>query len=286
MVVTEKIVTVRQVRWSQPSLSWGLVPTMGFLHDGHLSLVRCAKEQNDRVAVTIYVNPTQFAPEEDLATYPRDLGRDLELLKTEGVDLVFIPSDETMYPAGFSTKVLVEKITTQLEGASRPTHFAGVTTIVVKLFNIVQPTRAYFGQKDAQQSVVIKRLAADLDFNLDIVVCPIVREADGLAMSSRNSRLTNEQRVVAPILHRALSAAVALFESGQQDGDQLRQAMTSLIAAEPLARLDYVSVADPRTLIELARVERKALFSLAVFFDQVRLIDNMMVDLQNLGGMT
>jgi len=252
---------------------------MGFLHEGHLSLVRQAKEQNNRVAVTIYVNPSQFAPEEDLATYPRDLIHDLELLKKEGVDLVFIPSDETMYPSGFNTRVIVERITNQLEGAARPAHFEGVTTIVAKLFNIIQPTRAYFGQKDAQQFVVIKRLAADLNFNLEIVICPTVREADGLAMSSRNSRLTPEQRAAAPVLHQALSAATALLKAGQLDGDRLRQAMAVKIAAEPLARLGYASVADPKSLIELDRVEQSALFSLAVYFDQVRLIDNMLIDL-------
>lgn len=277
MIVTENIAEVRAARWADKSLSWGLVPTMGYLHEGHLSLVRQARTENDRVAVTIFVNPTQFSPQEDFAAYPRDLARDLVLLKREEVDLVFTPANEVIYPPGFQTYVTVEEVTRPLEGAARPSHFRGVATVVAKLFNIVQPTRAYFGQKDAQQTVVIQRMAADLNFNLEIVVCPTVREADGLAMSSRNAYLAAEQRAAATVLYRALSAAKAAFEAGERNGDALRRLMRDTIAAEPLARLDYVSVAHPTTLAELQTVEQEALFSLAVFFGQTRLIDNMLV---------
>jgi pantoate--beta-alanine ligase len=277
MIVTEDIAEVRAVRWADGSLSWGLVPTMGYLHEGHLSLVRRARAENDRVAVTIFVNPTQFSPQEDFAAYPRDLERDLASLKQEGVDLVFTPSNEVIYPPDFQTYVIVEEVTRPLEGAARPTHFRGVATVVAKLFNIVQPTRAYFGQKDAQQTVVIQRMVTDLNFNLEIIVCPTVREADGLALSSRNAYLSTEQRSAATVLYRALSAAKTAFEAGERNGDVLRQLMQDTIAAEPLARLDYVSVAHPTTLAELQMVERKALFSLAVFFGRTRLIDNMLV---------
>jgi pantoate--beta-alanine ligase len=277
MIVTEDIAEVRAVRWADGSLSWGLVPTMGYLHEGHLSLVRWARAENDRLAVTIFVNPTQFSPQEDFAAYPRDLERDLASLKQEGVDLVFTPSNEVIYPPDFQTYVIVEEVTRPLEGAARPTHFRGVATVVAKLFNIVQPTRAYFGQKDAQQTVVIQRMVTDLNFNLEIIVCPTVREADGLALSSRNAYLSTEQRSAATVLYRALSAAKTAFEAGERNGDVLRQLMQDTIAAEPLARLDYVSVAHPTTLAELQMVERKALFSLAVFFGRTRLIDNMLV---------
>jgi len=277
MLVTDSVAEVRQARWADPSRSWGLVPTMGYLHEGHLSLVRRARAEKDRVAVSIYVNPTQFAPTEDLATYPRDLQRDLSLLEAEGADLVFTPSDAQMYPPGYQTYVTVEEVSRPLEGASRPTHFRGVTTIVAKLFNIFQPTRAYFGQKDAQQTVVIRRMVEDLNFNLDVVICPIVREADGLAMSSRNAYLSPAERKAATVLYRALSAAKAAFEGGERDGDALRRLMKETVAAEPLARLDYASVADPRTLSELATVRDAALFSMAVFIGKTRLIDNMPV---------
>ena len=278
MLVTPDIAGVRAARWADPALSWGLVPTMGYLHQGHLSLVRRARAENDRLAVTIFVNPTQFSPTEDLSTYPRDPERDLALLKAEKVDLVFTPSEATMYPPGFQTYVSVENITRPLEGAARPSHFRGVATVVAKLFNIVQPTRAYFGQKDAQQAVVIRRMAQDLNFNLDLVICPTVREPDGLAMSSRNAYLSPAERAAAPVLYRALCGARSAFEAGERDGATLRRLMQEMIAAEPLARLDYVSVADPMTLAELKRVEAGALFSLAVFFGQTRLIDNVLID--------
>ncbi|MGB1252318.1 MAG: pantoate--beta-alanine ligase, partial [Candidatus Promineifilaceae bacterium] len=184
MLVTEDIYAIRRARWADPSLSWGLVPTMGYLHAGHLSLVKRAREENDRVVVTIFVNPTQFAAGEDLSTYPRDMEGDLAALSAENVDLVFTPTPAIMYPAGFQTDVIVNDVSQMLEGASRPTHFKGVTTVVTKLFNIIQPTRAYFGQKDVQQTVVLKRLVTDLNINTDLIVMPTVRMADGLAMSS------------------------------------------------------------------------------------------------------
>jgi pantoate--beta-alanine ligase len=250
---------------------------MGYLHEGHLSLVRRAREECDRVVVSIFVNPTQFAPTEDLAAYPRDLERDLALLSAEGVDLVFTPDVATMYPPGHQTWVQVEEVARLLEGASRPTHFRGVTTVVAKLFNIVRPERAYFGQKDAQQAAVIRRMAADLDFNVTIVVCPIVREADGLAMSSRNVRLGPAERQAATVLFRALNAAGRLLATGERDANLLRNEMQDAVAAEPLARLDYASAADPVTLVELDHVEGDVLLSIAAFVGSVRLIDNLLV---------
>ncbi|RMG90423.1 MAG: pantoate--beta-alanine ligase [Chloroflexi bacterium] len=277
MIVTPDIQQVRNIRHADPTLTWGFVPTMGYLHEGHLSLVRQARAENDRVAVSIYVNPTQFAPHEDLDSYPRDLERDLALLRAENVDLVFTPDDSIMYPPDFQTYVTVEKVTQPLEGASRPTHFRGVATVVAKLFNIVQPTRAYFGQKDAQQTVVLKQMVRDLNFDLELIVCPTVREADGLAMSSRNAYLSPAERKAATVLYRALSQAKVAFEQGERNGERLRTLMREIIEAEPLARLDYVSVADRRTLAELDEVGKGALLSMAVFIGKTRLIDNMLV---------
>lgn len=273
--IAEVRASVRVLRESMGDRRLGLVPTMGYLHEGHLSLVKRARAENDLVAVTIFVNPTQFAPNEDFDAYPRDLQRDLALLEQEGVDLVFAPEDAILYPSGFQTAVVVTEITQRLEGASRPTHFQGVSTIVAKLFNILQPDRAYFGQKDAQQVVVVKRMVEDLNFDVKIVVCPIVREVDGLAMSSRNARLAPAERAAAPVLYRALSAARDAIHDGILDGDELRELMAAEIAAEPLARLDYVSVAHPETLQELDRVQDSALLSGAIFVGAVRLIDNI-----------
>ena len=275
MKIFTQIQDIRQERWADAALSWGLVPTMGFLHEGHLSLVRRARAENDRVGVSIFVNPTQFNEQKDLEGYPRDLERDLELLEAEGVDLIWNPTTEIVYPPLFQTHVDVEQITRVLEGAARPGHFQGVTTVVSKLFNVFQPNRAYFGQKDAQQVAVIKRMVQDLNFNLDIVVCPIQREADGLAMSSRNVKLSPEAREQALCLHRALSRATAAYKEGERTGNKLRQMMIDEIEKASLARYDYVSVADPETLAELDTVGDKALFSLAVFVGGVRLIDNM-----------
>ncbi len=277
MRITKSIATVRQIRWQDATTSWGLVPTMGFLHEGHLSLVRAAKANNQFTAVSIFVNPTQFAPTEDLSTYPRSLERDLALLEAEGVDLVFTPTDDVMYPADFQTAVTVQEVTKPLEGASRPTHFAGVATVVAKLFNIIQPTRAYFGQKDAQQTVVLRQMVRDLNFNLELIVCPTVREADGLAMSSRNAYLTPEQRQAAPLLFNTLTAVQNAIENGEKDLDKLRQQMIIQINAEPLARLDYFSVADYTTLTEIDHPTEKLLVSLAVYFGKTRLIDNFII---------
>jgi len=277
MFVTKTIEDVRARRWAEPGLSWGLVPTMGTLHEGHLSLVRRARAENDRVGASIFVNPIQFDRRADLEAYPRQLERDCALLEAEGVDLVWAPDEATVYPPGFQTYVSVEEVTKVLEGAARPGHFRGVTTVVAKLFNVFQPTRAYFGQKDAQQAAVIRQMARDLAFNLEIVVCPIVREPDGLAMSSRNLLLKPEERPAALVLKRALDAARAAWESGERDGERLRAIMRAIIAAEPLARLDYVSAADPVTLAEIDGEASAALLSMAVFVGQVRLIDNTLL---------
>lgn len=255
----------------------GLVPTMGYLHEGHLSLVRRAREQCASVVVSIFVNPTQFAPSEDLEAYPRDIPRDLRLLEQEGVDLVWHPTSQVMYPQGFQTWVTVEEITRPLEGLYRPTHFRGVTTVVAKLFTGVQPHSAYFGQKDAQQAAVIRQMVRDLNFPIDVVVCPIVREADGLAMSSRNKYLNPAQRKAATVLYRALSAAEKAFKAGERDADTLRQLISETINAEPLARLQYVSCAHPDSLEELEGPVEQALLSIAVYFGDTRLIDNVMV---------
>jgi pantoate--beta-alanine ligase len=224
---------------------------MGYLHEGHLSLVRAAREQCDVVVVSIFVNPTQFGPNEDFTRYPRDPERDLAMLDNAGVDWVFMPGVEEMYPEGFSTYVEVGGVTSPLEGAARPGHFKGVTTVVAKLFNIVQPDRAYFGQKDAQQVVVIRKMVHDLAFPLEIVVVPTMREPDGLAMSSRNVYLNPQEREAALVLYRSLNAVKELWDAGERRGSALRDAMTSALASEPLARPDYVSVADPATLEEL-----------------------------------
>jgi pantoate--beta-alanine ligase len=248
---------------------------MGFLHEGHLSLVRAARQQNDHVFVSIFVNPTQFAPHEDFASYPRDPERDLALLTEAGVDYVFSPSTAEIYPEGFDTRVEVGSVTEPLEGASRPGHFAGVATVVLKLFNIVQPDRAYFGRKDAQQLVVIRKLVRDLDLPVEITPMPIVREPDGLALSSRNSYLTPEQRSAAPVLYEALSLAQEMWTRGLRDAEAYRARLREVIEAEPLASIDYVSVADPQTLRELERVQGPALVSLAVRIGRTRLIDNV-----------
>ena len=276
MHVVSSVADVRRIR-RELAGSWGLAPTMGFLHAGHLSLVERAAAENDHVGVSIFVNPTQFGPAEDLTAYPRDIGRDLELLREAGADLVWTPPVEEVYPPGYQTYVAVEEVTKPLEGAARPTHFRGVATVVAKLFNVFQPDRAYFGQKDAQQVVVIRQMARDLDFTLEIVVCPIVREPDGLAMSSSNIYLTSEQRAAAPALYRALCAARDAWRAGEHDASRLRQIMAGVLAAEPLAEVEYVSAADPTTLVELDDAAAGALFSMAVRIGRARLIDNVLV---------
>jgi len=275
MRIVSSLADLNSARRAFPEL--GFVPTMGFLHEGHLSLVRRARLECGAVAVSIFVNPTQFSPSEDLDRYPRDMPRDLALLQAEEADLVFLPDVETIYPRGFATTIDVGPVATVLEGAARPVHFPGVATVVAKLFNMVRPTRAYFGQKDAQQCIVIRRLVRDLNIPLEVIVAPTVREPDGLAMSSRNAYLTPEQRAAAPVLWRALNAAKSAFESGERDGQALRAAMTHVLTTEPQGNLDYVSVADPDDLTELTTVGVSALASMAVRFGGTRLIDNIVL---------
>jgi len=274
MQVIETIAELRALR-QQLSDAVGFVPTMGYLHQGHLALVKRARTENSTVVVSIYVNPAQFDLREDFARYPRELDRDFELLQREKADIIFVPSDAEMYPPESSSWIDVEKVAERLEGASRPGHFRGVATIVAKLFNLVQPSRAYFGQKDAQQAVVVKRMVADLDMGIEIVVVPTVRESDGLAMSSRNVHLSPEGRRAATVLFKALTLARQLGRGGEKDAEEIRRQITSLIQKEPLARIDYVSIADARTLEELSFIDRPALASLAVTIGKTRLIDNM-----------
>ena len=271
--------SLKDLRAGRAELSspFGLVPTMGYLHEGHLSLVRRARQECQSVGVSIFVNPTQFGPHEDLEAYPRDEARDLRLLEAEGVDLVWLPPVEEVYPPGSQTWVEVEGLTQPLEGAHRPGHFRGVTTVVAKLFNAFRPDRAYFGQKDAQQAFVIRRMTLDLLFPLEVIVCPTVREADGLAMSSRNAYLDPEERKAATVLYRALRAAQQAFEQGEREAESLRQTMTRVLASEPRAKVQYISVADPETLTELQGCVDRALLSMAVFIGRTRLIDNILI---------
>jgi pantoate--beta-alanine ligase len=277
MIIARRISEVRSWR-SQAAGPVGLVPTMGYLHAGHLSLAERARLENTAVAASLFVNPTQFGPSEDLARYPRDFGRDRELLEKAGCDLLFAPEPDEMYPAEAETFVDVGSVSQPLEGERRPGHFRGVATVVLKLLNIVQPHRVYFGQKDAQQLAVLRRMVADLDVAVDLVACPTVREADGLALSSRNSYLTPEERRAAPVLYRALSAARDQWLAGERDADALRRTMRRVLDAEPRARVDYVSVADAATLRELSRAEGVALLSMAVFMGRARLIDNLRLE--------
>jgi pantoate--beta-alanine ligase len=273
------VVTLDELRSAQKKLKepTGLVPTMGFLHDGHLSLVRRARNECQSVIISIFVNPTQFGPQEDLQKYPRDLQRDLELLEREGVDLIWTPTVEVMYPAGYQTWISVEEVTSRLEGALRPGHFRGVATVVAKLFNATQPRRAYFGQKDAQQAVVIRQMAHDLNIPVEIVVCPTMREPDGLAMSSRNVYLSPEERLAATILSRSLFHAKAVFEEGERDANELRKVVLGTLATEAILDVQYVSCADPNTLLELEGQVDQALISLAVMIGKTRLIDNIIL---------
>ena len=252
----------------------GLVPTMGWLHDGHTSLIERARAENATTVVTIFVNPRQFGETTDFTRYPRNEARDLAICEAEGVDLVFAPPVEEVYPPGFDTVVTVGAIARPLEGTARPGHFEGVATVVAILFALVGAERAYFGAKDAQQVRVIRRMALDLALPTDVIACPTVREADGLAMSSRNARLSPAARAAAPVVRRALLAARTAWEAGERSADVLRATMRSTLAEEPLAEVDYVSVADDGTLAELETISGPALLSLAVRFGDVRLIDN------------
>jgi len=273
------VVTLDELRLARSKLiePIGLVPTMGFLHDGHLSLVRQARLECTSVVVSIFVNPTQFGPHEDLDKYPRDLQRDLNLLASAGVDLVWTPTNEVMYPSGYQTWVNVEEVSKPMEGAMRPGHFRGVATVVAKLFNAVQPQRAYFGQKDAQQVVVIRQMSRDLDFPIEIAVCPTMREPDGLAMSSRNVYLSSDERPAAVVLSRGLFLAKAAFEAGERDANHLRKVVLDSLATEPSVKVQYVSCAHPDTLQELEGLVNQALLSLAVTIGKTRLIDNILL---------
>jgi pantoate--beta-alanine ligase len=279
-IMVQVIDIIEELRAARASLfgSIGLVPTMGALHAGHLSLVKRACAENDAVVVTIFVNPTQFGPGEDLEAYPRDLEHDLSLLKSAGVDLIFTPPPDTIYPPGYQTYIEVMGVSQGLEGEHRPYHFRGVATVVAKLFNLTQPDRAYFGQKDVQQVTVIRQMAHDLNFPLEIVVCPTVREPDGLALSSRNVYLKSDERLAAPVLYRALQAASARYDAGERDPHELRQSMLVVLQGELLASPDYVSVADAATLHELNEpITNPALLSLAVRIGKTRLIDNLLL---------
>ncbi len=273
------VTTLEELRTARQHLTGtlGFVPTMGYLHEGHLSLVRRAKDECKSVVVSIFVNPAQFGPNEDLSKYPRDLQRDLKLLESLGVDLVWTPTPEIMYPPDFQTWVEVEGLTLPLEGTVRPGHFRGVTTIVAKLFNAVQADQTYFGQKDAQQAAVIRRMALDLNFPTEVIVCPTVREADGLAMSSRNSYLNPDERKAATVLYRALSAAETAHEKGERSADVLRKIVADTVAIEPLAQLQYVSCADYDSLQELQQISGRALLSMAALVGKTRLIDNFIL---------
>ncbi len=258
----------------------GLVPTMGALHEGHLSLMASAREMCDVVIASVFVNPTQFAPHEDLEKYPRDLARDAELAFTRGVDFIFAPTPEDMYPVGASTFVTVESLSHKLEGASRPGHFRGVATVVAKLFNIVHPHFAFFGRKDAQQVIVLKRMAHDLNLDVEIVVGPTVREEDGLALSSRNVYLSTSERKAATVLRRALERARTLHAGGERDAVKIVTAMRAIIEAEPLARIDYLALTDTEQLdlIETIPSQKPTLISMAVYVGTTRLIDNIVLN--------
>jgi len=276
MNVSTGVEELKAVRSRLPS-DVGFVPTMGFLHEGHLSLVRRCLEENAAAVVSLFVNPAQFGPGEDYASYPRDAARDLALLEAEGVDLVFVPTEEALYGPNHRTWVDQPGLTDRLEGAARPGHFRGVLTVVLKLLHLAEPRRLYLGQKDAQQAVVLRRMVHDLNLPVEVIVGPTVREADGLAMSSRNSYLAPAERAAAPALFRALSAGRAVWERGERDAEGVRQAVRKVLAEEPLIAVDYVSVADAGSLDELSRIDRPALASLAVSIGTTRLIDNVLL---------
>jgi pantoate--beta-alanine ligase len=255
----------------------GLVPTMGYLHEGHLSLVRECRAKSDVTVVSIFVNPAQFGPKEDLGSYPRDLERDSGMLEREGVDYIFHPEPSDMYPEGYRTYVTMEDLEDRLCGRSRPGHFRGVCTVVLKLFNIVRPDAAFFGWKDAQQVIILRRMAADLDLDVRVEALPLVRAADGLALSSRNSYLSAEERKAALVLSRSLAEARRRIGEGERDAGVISRSIAEAVAAEPLARLDYIEIADPGTLRPLERIDRDALVAMAVFIGRTRLIDNFLI---------
>lgn len=264
--------------WRREGLSVGLVPTMGYLHDGHKSLILKAVSENDRVVVSDFVNPTQFGAGEDLAAYPRDMDRDAAICEAAGADLIFNPEPEEMYFADNYTFVDMDKLTRGLCGKTRPTHFRGVCTVVSKLFHIVVPDRAYFGQKDAQQLAVIRRMVRDLNFDIEIVGCPIIREEDGLAMSSRNTYLSSEERAAALILHKSLRLGEEMIKQGEGDAEIIKTSIKQKIETEPLARVDYVEIVDPDTMENIEVIEGNVLIATAVYIGETRLIDNSIIE--------
>ncbi len=283
MVIADKIEDIRQQvgEWKKAGLSVGLVPTMGYLHEGHKSLIDAARRDNDRVVVSIFVNPMQFAPNEDLESYPRDLEKDAKLCEQAGVDLIFHPQPEEMYAPGFCSYVDMNGLTTELCGKSRPIHFRGVQTVVLKLFHIVTPDRAYFGQKDAQQLAVVRRMVRDLNVGTQIVGCPIIREADGLAKSSRNSYLNEQERQAALVLNRSLHVGKALVEAGETSAQAVKQAVTQEIEKEPMAKIDYVDVVDFDSVTPIEKLDAangSVLVAIAVYIGKTRLIDNFIVE--------
>ncbi len=279
LVIVEKVKDMKKLseKYLKENKTIGFVPTMGFLHEGHLSLVRRAREENDIVVVSIFVNPTQFGPNEDYESYPRDFERDVKLLKELNVDVVFYPSVEEMYPKDFSTYVEETKLSRYLCGKSRPGHFRGVCTIVTKLFNIVRPTRAYFGQKDAQQFRVIKRMVRDLNMDVELVECPIVREHDGLAMSSRNIYLSDDERAQALALYNSLKLAENLIKSGERDAEVVKNAMKEFLSRYDKVKIDYVEIVDEETLEPVKHIEGKVIVAIACWVGKARLIDNVIV---------
>lgn len=277
IVSTVEEVRAEVKRWREEGLTVGLVPTMGYLHEGHKSLIDKAVEQNDKVVVSVFVNPIQFGPTEDLATYPRDLQRDSALCENAGADLIFHPEKEDMYFDDFCTYIDMENLTKGLCGKTRPTHFRGVCTVVGKLFNIVQPDRAYFGQKDAQQLAVIRRMVRDLNFNLEIIGCPIIREEDGLAKSSRNTYLSPEERQAATILHKGLTKGEELVRGGEKNAATVVNAIREVIETEPLAKIDYVEMVDFDNIQPVETIEGTVLTAVAVYIGKTRLIDNFIV---------
>ena len=282
MEIYGEIAKVReQVKaWKREGLTIGFVPTMGYLHEGHKSLIDAARRENDRVAVSIFVNPMQFGPKEDLASYPRDLEKDARLCEAAGVDLIFHPEPEEMYADGFCSYVDMDGLTTELCGKSRPTHFRGVQTVVLKLFHIITPDRAYFGQKDAQQLAVVKRMVKDLNVDTEIIGCPIVREADGLAKSSRNTYLNAQERQAALVLSRSLAAGKKLTDAGEKNAAAVIGAIKAEIEKEPLAKIDYVDIVDFETITPVERLGESTLVAIAVYIGKTRLIDNMIITQQ------
>lgn len=276
MITAKTKAEVREqvAKWKKEGFSVGLVPTMGYLHEGHLSLINNSVANNDKTVVSIFVNPIQFSPNEDLESYPRDPERDSKLCSDAGVDIIFNPEPEEMYDDGFCTFVDMSVLTEELCGLSRPIHFRGVCTVVNKLFNIVRPDNAYFGQKDAQQLAIVKQMVKDLDMNINIVGCPIIREADGLAKSSRNTYLSTDERKAALVLSRSVKLGLSMAKEGETDCGKIISAMTELIESEPLAKIDYVKIVDAKTMQQTKKIDRAVLCAIAVYIGKTRLIDN------------